>query len=571
MSLFNRLSYSQKVVFLEHYYDNPSNVSDENLEAILNSFPFHDSSQEKNLNFLTIKLLRKLKENINIERLAEKLKTDIYTTKEILNRESFEVYFPIAKEGKADLNKLLVIPLNSDRILSTEPVDINSLEAIKKLIGRGFFITFSKNFDFKTNSYTLALYSVLEFGNLASKFAFTGRLTTEGKIESVEYVNEKVKVCRENRIPIIFPQKGNMESVEDLREFLTNLEIPVFIFPSSKIRKETFMDIFKFSQDYIKSVFHIDAELNYTDIFNESNLTGSFANYSRWLENLGTILKTLKEEYLPNLRVGLTSNPLVFSFFAGVVLSKKRLSVNFYKYFKEGQVYKPIFTIKDDRDIPDTDTVKDFVKKEGKSGDTIVITSRESKSNGGIVIKLPSGTKLDKYSKELAFYVNNLIRSLEDKCYDLILETSNDFAFALGYFLEDYKCINLLHKGRFAYSIRDSLQKPYYLTNAFSLNMINFKKVYIVVEELDIELVKEKLEEYGFISYISHESTAQVLKDLLGKEIETNRKNLKLKKGDRLMVFQILVRPEEGQVFSKEEIEKIVKDKKYKFFEVLIS
>jgi len=571
LSLFKKLDYYQKVLFLENYADNPSNLSREDLEAVLDSFPFNEFSQEKNLNFLALKLFRNSKGNIDLEKFAEKLNIDINTAEEILSGDSFEVFFPVAKEGKAELNRLLVIPLSSDIVLSTEPIYTDSPEAIKKLTGRGFFLTFSKNFDFKTNSYTLALYSVLKFGNLASKFAFTGRLTREGKIEDVEFLEEKLKVCREKKIPIIFPKKGDMESVENLEEFLTNLEIPLFIFPSSEKYRETFTDIFDFSRDYIKSVFHIDAELSYTATFDEENIIESFTYYSRWLEYIGSTLKSIKEEYLPNLKVGLTSNPLVFSFFAGVILSKKRLTVVFYKYFKEGEVYKPIFTIKDDRESPNTEGVKNLIRTNHSPGDRIVITRRDSKDNGGVVIKLPSGEHMDKHSKELAYYVNNLIRSLEDKCYDLILETPNDFAFALGYFLEDYKCLNLIHKGKFVYSIRDSLKKPYYLTNAFSLNMISSKKVHIDVEEIDLKTAKEKLQKYGFTSFISHVSTAQVLSRLLGMEASPNRQNLKLEKGDRLMVFQISVRPKEGQVFSKEEIEAIVRENKFKFFEVFIS
>lgn len=571
MSLFKKLDYSQKVIFLENYADNPSNLSREDLEAVLECFPFSDFSQEKNLNFLALKLFRNSKGNIDLVKFAGKLKIDINTAEEILIGDSFEAFFPVAKEGKAELNRLLVIPLSSGRILSTEPVDTDSLEVIRELTGRGFFLTFSKNFDFKTNSYTLGLYSVLKFGNLASKFAFTGKLTRKGKIEGVEFIEEKVKVCREKKIPIIFPKKGDMESVENLEEFLTNLEIPLFIFPSSEKYRETFTDIFNFSQNYIKSVFHINTQLNYTATFDEENITESFADYSKWLEYIGSTLKSIKEEYLPNLKVGITSNPLVFSFFAGVILSKKRLTVTFYKYFKEGEVYKPVFTIKDDRESPNTEGVKNLIRINHSSGDTIIITQRDNKYDGEVVIKLPSGEHLDKYSKELAFHVNNLIRSLEDKCYDLILETSNDFAFALGYFLEDYKCLNLIHKGKFVYSIRDSLRKPYYLANALSLNMINSKKVHIDVEEIDLKTAKEKLQKYGFISFISHVSTAYVLSQLLGMEVSPNRQNLKLKKGNRLIVFQISVRPKEGQVFSREEIETIVRENKFKFFEVLIS
>ena len=79
------------------------------------------------------------------------------------------------------------------------------------------------------------------------------------------------------------------------------------------------------------------------------------------------------------------------------------------------------------------------------------------------------------------------------------------------------------------------------------------------------EEAKELLNK-GFISFISHSSTAQVLKKLLGINAELNRSNLVLEDGDTLVVFQIGVRPKEGQVFSENELEEIVRKKLYRFW-----
>ncbi|NPA32308.1 MAG: DUF1874 domain-containing protein [Aquificae bacterium] len=108
-----------------------------------------------------------------------------------------------------------------------------------------------------------------------------------------------------------------------------------------------------------------------------------------------------------------------------------------------------------------------------------------------------------------------------------------------------------------------------YLTNAFSLGMLSGKCT-LEVEELPTDRAVEELKEKGFISFISHQSTAQVLSELLGREVPFNRANLKLKTGDELIVFQLLKRLKEGQVFSRKELEEILQEDYFTFFKVKV-
>lgn len=73
-----------------------------------------------------------------------------------------------------------------------------------------------------------------------------------------------------------------------------------------------------------------------------------------------------------------------------------------------------------------------------------------------------------------------------------------------------------------------------------------FRKV--SVEEAKKELVG------GFISAVGHEGTAKVLSELLGISIPYNRIEIKMKPGDRAVVFRLLKRLPEGTVLSKEEL-----------------
>jgi len=106
-------------------------------------------------------------------------------------------------------------------------------------------------------------------------------------------------------------------------------------------------------------------------------------------------------------------------------------------------------------------------------------------------------------------------------------------------------------------------QQRLYVANAFSLGMLTSKETYLMVKEVDIETAKSMLKG-GFISAIGHQSTAQLLSALLGVDISFNRLPIKLQKGDKVLVFQLLTRLEEGRILSDEELRQL----QYKFFVV---
>ena len=100
-----------------------------------------------------------------------------------------------------------------------------------------------------------------------------------------------------------------------------------------------------------------------------------------------------------------------------------------------------------------------------------------------------------------------------------------------------------------------------YIANAFALSMIEEKEAILRIKEISKEEVKEILKE-GFISAIGHQSTAEILSQLLDINIPFNRVQIKITPSDKLIVFQILTRLEEGKILSKEEISKLP----FKFF-----
>ena len=104
-----------------------------------------------------------------------------------------------------------------------------------------------------------------------------------------------------------------------------------------------------------------------------------------------------------------------------------------------------------------------------------------------------------------------------------------------------------------------------YLGNAFSLAMLSNLPAQLQVEEVGIEDIPTDVE-----SCVSHESTSQVLSKLLQRDVPFNRVNVSLSKGDTLYVFQVLKRPQEGQVFTAKELEEIVSSKLYKILKVTV-
>lgn len=59
------------------------------------------------------------------------------------------------------------------------------------------------------------------------------------------------------------------------------------------------------------------------------------------------------------------------------------------------------------------------------------------------------------------------------------------------------------------------------------------------------------------ISYVGHESTSQVLTELLGVEVPVNREEFKQAPGQYALCFKLHGRPQEGVILSREDIEKI--------------
>ncbi len=566
--MLKRLSPKQIAHIIQSYLKKPSDVSQEAIDEVLELFPFAQPEEGlENPNFYAVKLLRTLKEKVDTGLLAEKLSVDRKLARQFLTSRSFEVYFPVAKEREAALIKALIIPLEGKEPIALEDIPRESLSTLRKLTGKSFFLTFSHGFDFKTASFMLAVYSALVLGSVAERFAFTGVLSEEGAIERVKFLDKKLEEAKKRGVPLIFPS-GCMANTQDLRTFFEELTIPLGALPGAN--GSTFEKKFRFSEEYIRSVFHIDYPLIWTQSFNDSS--EDFERFALWLERVSEKLKDIRENYLP-VRVGATSKLLCMSFLMGVRLSKARLPVDFYKY-NQGE-YIRLLSVESDDYKP---TAKRFIQISEPKGDIkevrISLKAQFEDGDERLTIKVPSGDELDRNVLEIAIEVASELRSREMESPRLVLETSTALSFALGYYLEDYKSFVLTHRVgdgyRDVYILRKGSADEPYLLNAFSINMLAGSKAIVEFRKIELEEAKKLLQE-GFRSYISHSSTAQVLSQLLGREVRHARENIKLKGGDWAVVFQLGVRPREGEIFGEEELKEIVESGRFSFFLVKVS
>lgn len=68
----------------------------------------------------------------------------------------------------------------------------------------------------------------------------------------------------------------------------------------------------------------------------------------------------------------------------------------------------------------------------------------------------------------------------------------------------------------------------------------------------------------GFVSYVSHLATCEILSNLLGVEIPVNRGQFSQEVGQKALIFKLNGRPAPGVELSKEELEEIG----FSFFEL---
>ena len=77
------------------------------------------------------------------------------------------------------------------------------------------------------------------------------------------------------------------------------------------------------------------------------------------------------------------------------------------------------------------------------------------------------------------------------------------------------------------------------------------------ITDITIDEAKKLICENGFISAIGHKSTAETISDSFNINIPMNRIDFKQEIGQKAIVFKLDMRPPEGSILSRTEIESI--------------
>lgn len=111
-----------------------------------------------------------------------------------------------------------------------------------------------------------------------------------------------------------------------------------------------------------------------------------------------------------------------------------------------------------------------------------------------------------------------------------------------------------------------------YVTSAFSLGMLGADNARIEVSRVDPAVLKDVIDG-GADVRIGHQSTADVVGELVGRKLTADRTPVTINPGEtaELYVVQILQRPREGQVFTADEIREIISSGRFKVFRVRVT
>jgi len=77
------------------------------------------------------------------------------------------------------------------------------------------------------------------------------------------------------------------------------------------------------------------------------------------------------------------------------------------------------------------------------------------------------------------------------------------------------------------------------------------------INDIDVDMAKRYIKQYGFISAIGHKATAEIMSELLGINIPMNRIQFHQEIGQIAVVFKLNERPPEGDILNRQEMERI--------------
>ncbi|WP_297889894.1 SAVED domain-containing protein [Sulfurihydrogenibium sp.] len=202
------------------------NIKTQWLEDLYKIFLMEDNEYTTPLKYQLFITLRNNTDLIDYDLFSQVLnltKDDIFY---LLKNQGFEVYFPVYDLELKDsyIAKAFIVE-NTQKTFSFNY--FLNLESVKKATGKEFFVVFDKIF--KGNSFQLAITAGLIANDktILKNLAFTGEVTSSGKVLPVNHIPEKEKAVLEKGFTLITPE--DIESIEQLDFWLNSPDIPVIL------------------------------------------------------------------------------------------------------------------------------------------------------------------------------------------------------------------------------------------------------------------------------------------------------------------------------------------------------
>ena len=246
-------------------------IKDGKFQEELEDFYQLFKSEDNQVKFELYKNIRKNPKVFNVPLLSKVLNLPEKVVFEIFQSDYKTSYFPvyIPSQDKAKLASMIVVELrNYDKpIVFTEDEEIKeSVNLIKKITGKNFFVIFSDNF--QHSSFMLSLYSALKYPqDILNKYAFTGIIGNDGDIYDVEAVEEKQKaVEKEGKNLISFKEVREIQELDFWigRKYIPATFIQLANKDINKALKELEEEIKSkekyFSLENLRNIYDIDKE-----------------------------------------------------------------------------------------------------------------------------------------------------------------------------------------------------------------------------------------------------------------------------------------------------------------------
>ncbi len=77
------------------------------------------------------------------------------------------------------------------------------------------------------------------------------------------------------------------------------------------------------------------------------------------------------------------------------------------------------------------------------------------------------------------------------------------------------------------------------------------------VQDIEVETAKQYIDKHGFVSAVGHKATAEIMSDLLKRQIPMQRIQFYQKVGQVAIVLKLNTRPPEGVVMDRQQMEEI--------------